>query len=158
MKRKPEDRRIYLYPGEFVTSTDPCTVSTVLGSCVAVCLWDEVRRYGGMTHFILPQEVGNGVSSPRFGNVAIRLTLDGLIDHGSRREDLRAKLFGGATIQGVAAGDVPTLGSRNVTCARQALEHAGIPILAEDVGGTTGRKLRFDTGEGTAWVKLLGDA
>lgn len=152
------ERRIYLYPGEFVTSGDPCSVTTILGSCVAVCLWDEVRRFGGMTHFILPHEVVNGVSSPRFGNVAIRLVLERLVELGSRRTDLRAKIFGGSSIQGAPAAGAPTLGARNVSVARQALEHAAIPIVAEDVGGTAGRKVRFDTADGSVWVKRLGQS
>lgn len=150
-------RRIYLYPGEFATTADPCRVTTVLGSCVAVCLWDEVRRFGGMTHFILPQEVGNGVSSPRFGNVAIRLVLEALEGLGSRRGDLQAKLFGGAAIHGAGSGQALTLGARNVASARHALERAEIPVVAEDVGGTAGRKIRFDTGDGAVWVKRLGE-
>ena len=157
MSEDPSERRIYLYPGEFVTSADPCTVTTVLGSCVAVCLWDEVRRCGGMTHFILPQVVGNGASSPRFGNVAIRLVLSELAEMGSRRRDVRAKLFGGAAIHGAATGDALTLGSRNVESARQALAAADVPVVAEDVGGTGGRKVHFETACGTAWVKNLGE-
>lgn len=156
MTDRPSRSGIYLFPGEFLTSADPCTVTTVLGSCVAVCLWDEVRRRGGVTHFILPYEAGNGVSSPRFGNVAIRLLIDGLVELGSRRDDLRAKLFGGATIHGTGHGDGLTLGARNVTFARRALEDAGIPVIAEDVGGAAGRKIRFQTADGTVWVKTLG--
>lgn len=158
MIEQSAERRIYLYPGEFVTSAEPCSVTTVLGSCVAICLWDEERMFGGMTHFILPHEVSNGVSSPRFGNVAIRLVLGGLAELGSRPRDLRAKLFGGSTIRAAASGAALTLGARNVTSARQALERAAIPIVAEDVGGTAGRKIRFDTGDGTVWVKTLGGA
>lgn len=157
MTEGPAERRIYLYPGEFVTSAEPCTVTTVLGSCVAVCLWDEARRFGGMTHFILPHEVGNGVSSPRFGNVAIRLVLDGLTGLGSRRRDLRAKLFGGASIHGAASGSALALGERNVEAARNALERVEIRVVAEDVGGTKGRKIRFETGVGNVWVKTLGE-
>lgn len=158
MIENPAEHRIYLYPGEFVTSADPCAVTTVLGSCVAVCLWDKVRRFGGMTHFILPHEVGNGLSSPRFGNVAIRLVLEGLADLGSNPRDLQAKLFGGAAIHGAGAGEALTLGARNIAAARHSLEQARIPVVAEDVGGTVGRKIRFDTAEGAVWVKALGGA
>jgi len=156
MIQNPAERRIYLYPGEFVTVRDAYTITTVLGSCVAVCLWDPVRSYGGMTHFILPQVVGNGLSSPRFGNVAIRLVLDGLRELGSRQSDLEAKLFGGSSVQGASTGNALTLGGRNVAAAREALAEAGIRVVAEDVGGERGRKLFFDTGLGTVWMKLLG--
>jgi chemotaxis protein CheD len=158
MIENPAERRIYLYPGEFVTLREAFSVTTVLGSCVAACLWDPVRRFGGMTHFILPHHVGNGVSSPRFGNVAIRLVLDGLRELGCRRGDLEAKLFGGASVQGAASGDALTLGARNVVAAREALEQAGVPVVAEDVGGGRGRKIVFDSAEGTVWMKRLGES
>ena len=156
MIESPSERRIYLYPGEFVTLRETYSVATVLGSCVAACLWDPNRHFGGMTHFILPHHVGNGVSSPRFGNVAIRLVLDGLRSLGSRRGDLEAKLFGGSSVHGTATGDALTLGERNVVAAREALANAGIPVVAEDVGGERGRKIVFDTGDGTVWMKRLG--
>ncbi len=158
MIRNPAERRIYLYPGEFVTLTEACTVTTILGSCVAVCLWDEVRGFAGMTHFILPHEVGNGLSSPRFGNVAIRLVLESLESLGSGRRGLTAKLFGGAAVHGPPPGGASTLGERNVAAARDALARAGIPVVAEDVGGSRGRKIFFETGEGSVWLKLLGGA
>lgn len=148
------ENRIYLYPGEFVTSADPCRITTILGSCVSVCLWDETRGFGGMTHFVLPLDVRNGVSSPRFGNVAIRLVIAALRELGSDPRELEAKLFGGSAMQGARVGSV-SLGEQNVLTARHALAREGIPVVAEDVGGVAGRKILFDTADGSVWVKTL---
>ena len=65
-----EPRGVYLHPGQLVVSAAPCSVSTILGSCVAVCVWDEETGIGGMNHFLLPNFAGRGLSSARFGNVA----------------------------------------------------------------------------------------
>lgn len=155
-RERGEHRRVYLFPGELLVTPDPCTVTTILGSCVAVCLWDPVVGCGGITHFVLPHSVDGRLASPRFGVTAIRLVLDGLADLGSRGQDLEAKVFGGASVQGVAPKEGrPSLGECNVTVARRSLADLGIPILAADVGGGVGRKIRFDTGDGVVWVKRL---
>ena len=150
---------MYLFPGELLVTPGPCTVTTILGSCVAVCVWDPVLRHGGITHFILPHSVDGRLSSPRFGVTAIRRVLNGLTDLGSREELLQAKIFGGACVQGLAPPEGrPALGERNVAAARRALAEAGIPVLAADVGGGVGRKIRFDTADGVVWVKRLDSA
>jgi chemotaxis protein CheD len=154
-------KSVYLYPGDAFVSEVPIELSAILGSCVAVCVWDPDLKIGGMSHYLLPTApttAAPGPSSPlRFGDTAIPSLLASLERLGSRRQNLRAKLFGGATVN---AGSAPqaegTLGLRNVEIARSRLAEAGILIAAEDVGGAAGRKLRFRTDDGTALVKALG--
>ena len=145
----------YVHVGQLFTSPKACTVSTILGSCVSVCLWDPTTGAGGLNHFLLPQCVENGISSPRFGNVAIHRLLDELADLGSPRARLKAKIFGGASVIDAFQGANGSLGMKNVDLARRTLADAGIPIVAEDTGGTQGRKLVFQTGDGTAWVRKI---
>lgn len=145
----------YLYPGELFASAEPTSVTTILGTCVAVCLWDPEREVGGMNHYLLPYVVGAGHSSPRFGSVAIGQLIDRVVALGARRAELRAKVFGGMTSRMNARRDGTDLGTGNVLLARRLLGEAGISIVAEDVGGEKGRKLVFRVRDGTAWVRQL---
>lgn len=145
----------FVHTGEVAVSRERTLYSTVLGSCVSICVWDAVTGAGGINHFLLPDQVSNGISSPRFGNVAVRTLLSRLqaIDVPAAR--LQAKIFGGASVlrPGVPMRDA--LGARNVELARVLLDLAGIPVVAEDVGGDHGRKLIFRTRDGAAWVRKL---
>lgn len=145
--------RIYLHAGQYMATESPSSVSTILGSCVAVCLWDPQSKTGGINHFVLPHFAGSGRLSPRFGNVAIASLIESLCGLGSRTDGLMAKIFGGAGVLGTTNGE--DLGARNVAVARTLLEQEGIPIVGEDVGGSHGRKLIFHTDAGTAWIKRL---
>jgi len=150
-----EGSTIYLHPGQIFASAEPCAVTTILGSCVAVCLWDPHLRVGGANHFLLPDWAGNGHSSARFGNVAIERLIEKVVALGGKRENLQAKLFGGACVIEAFRDRENHLGMKNVQVARRLLEKGGIPVIAEDVGGRQGRKLIFHVNDGTAWVRRL---
>jgi chemotaxis protein CheD len=145
----------YLHAGHIFVSRMPCRVTTILGSCVAVGLWDPVTRVGGLNHFLLPQYTENGLSSPRFGNVAIHKLIEAIVAAGGRRKQFKAKLFGGACVLQAFQRGSGRLGERNVHVARAVLAEEGIPVCAEDVEGERGRKLIFQTHDGTAWVRSL---
>lgn len=145
----------YLHAGHIFVSRVPCRVTTILGSCVAVGLWDPVTRVGGLNHFLLPQWTDNGLSTPRFGNVAVHKLIEELVRLGGRRKQFKAKLFGGACVLQAFQKGGGQLGGRNVQVARDVLDAEGIPVLAEDVEGERGRKLIFQTHDGTAWVRSL---
>lgn len=132
----------FLQPGYIYFSKTPAIVRTVLGSCVAVTLWDKVQQYGGMNHFLHPWTKDPSEATPQFGNVATAALLQIMEDAGCRREDIVAQITGGATPDGASASDV---GQGNVQVAREILSRKGIPVLSEDIGGTMGRKIVFDT-------------
>jgi chemotaxis protein CheD len=136
-------------------SGEPAEATTILGSCVAVCLWDRRLRIGGANHFLLPRGAGHGHDSARFGNVAVDRLLAELAALGSQAVDLQAKVFGGAAVIDVFRGREGHLGSDNVDLARARLKEEGIPIVAEDVGGHRGRKVIFQTDSGIALVRLV---
>lgn len=146
---------VYLHPGQLLVSGEPYSVTTILGSCVAVCIHDALLNIGGIAHFILPLRVGNGEFLPRFGNVAIQKLIDGLMNIGSQKRNLQAKLFGGACVVPAFRGRDKYLGTQNFELAREVLKDEGIDIIAEDVGGLRARKLVFNLHDGTAWVKVL---
>jgi chemotaxis protein CheD len=146
---------VYLHPGELFACAEPRKVTTILGSCVAACVFDPAMRVGGLTHHLLPYGAP-GVERPgRFGNLALPALVDRLAALGARPWELRAKLFGGSCVLEAFRGDGEHLGARNVEVAREALDALGIRVVAEDVGGPRGRRLLFDTGDGTALVRLL---
>lgn len=145
----------YLHPGRVFASSEPHQVTTVLGSCVAVCIWDPRRAIGGVTHYQLPSWAGGSQSSTKFGNVAVTQLIDRLLQSGGIARNLRAKVFGGACVLEAFRNAESHLGAMNVQMAETLLADAGIPIVARDVGGHKGRKLVFQTDDGAAWVKSL---
>jgi len=144
--------QVYLHAGQLASASRPTAVVTVLGSCVAVCLYDPVARVGGANHFLLPHHVERE-RSPRFGTVAVPELVAAVVRAGASRNALVAKVFGGASVLGGTQGR--RLGEENATLALRLLEEAHIQVLDRDLGGTRGRKLVFLTDTGTVWVRQL---
>jgi chemotaxis protein CheD len=145
----------YLHPGQIFVSAEGHAVTTILGSCVSVCLWDPISEIGGINHFLLPFDAGNGQASARFGNLAMRELIDKLLAIGAEQDQLQAKLFGGACVLEAFRNGENHLGSQNVEVARKMLAALNVPIIGEDVEGRNGRKLIFHTDTGSAWIKRL---
>ena len=141
----------FLYPGTIFAEPLEYQISTVLGSCVAVCLWDRVIRRGGMNHIMLPLWNGEGLATPKYGNIAMEKLLAKVLSVGCRREQLVAKVFGGANVSGTGL-EVFMIGDRNVTLAFEMLEEFRVPVVAKDVGGRVGRKIIMNTGSGVVLV------
>lgn len=148
------EKNHYLMAGNIFAHRLPHCVTTVLGSCVSVCLWDQRQRFGGMNHFMLPFWNGEGLASPRYGNIAVSKLIERLQDLGAERRDLRAKVFGGGVVLNVT-NPFMNIGERNILVAEDVLRNEGIPILSADTGGKVGRKLIFNTGTGMVLVKKL---
>jgi len=151
----PAPDELYLHPGRVLASRASLRITTILGSCVAVCIWDRALTGGGMNHFVLPENGDEAAASPRFARPAILRLLEELRGLGSRTGDLWAKVFGGASLMPASGKPQAPLGLLNVEKARRVLAAEGIPVVAEDVGETRGRKLVFHTGDGSAWVRRL---
>jgi chemotaxis protein CheD len=148
----PPETQVSLMQGDVHCSADPKVLATVLGSCVAVCLWDKVRGIGGMNHFVLPV-AHPGDRSTRYGDVAIDELEAGLSRLGSRIADLQAKVFGGAAVLPFGGGQ--TFGSNNVQLALERLRRDRIRIAAQRTGGVRGQQVRFHTFTGEAFVRYL---
>lgn len=141
-------REHYLYPGMMFAEPEPHRITTVLGSCVSVCLFDPVLRIGGINHYMLPLWNGTGLSTPRYGNIAIDSLIDRLQGFGCFVNRMQAKIFGGAAMWDNADRFI-SVGAGNIDLAWRILEQYGIPVVAKDLGGGAGRKIIFfsDTGE-----------
>ncbi len=143
--------------GEYaVANRDDAVISTLLGSCVACCLWDENAKAGGMNHLLLAGErVGSGQGYDVAGVAEMELLINGIIKMGGRRERLQAKVFGGAQMLG---GLSRGIGDMNSEFAFNYLKQEGIPCLNASVGGQQARALKFWPASGRVSMKLVSDA
>ena len=126
-----------------------------LGSCLAIALHEERSSIGGLAHVMLPSgdAVANAEAKPgKYADTAIRALLRRMVERGASYTDVEAKLVGGSDMfEFESFGD--GVGQRNVAAARAELEKLGVPIVAEDVGGSHGRTVEFTPGTGTLIVK-----
>lgn len=144
----------YLHPGQLLAFCGPAVMSTVLGSCVTVCLYDAQAEAGGMNHFVLPEGLASDRDSARYAIPACERLLERVLELGAHRARLRAKLFGGASALARPLGR-KSVGEGNVEAARAWLERERIALEAIEVGGEFGRRLAFELPSGAAWVRLL---
>ena len=136
-----------LWAGDIVAETAPVRMNTVLGSCVAVCLYDAALRFGGMNHYLVPR----GGQAAIHGDWSIPSLVGRLESLGSSPRRLQAKVFGGGSPLRLA-NDELAVGAGNVAIAHEVLGHFGIPIVAERVRHTGGMRLYFENWTGTVWV------
>ncbi len=145
---------VYITQGQHAVGRDQdMVVSTILGSCVSICLWDPEAGVGGMNHLLLPDMRQNNATITA-GAADMDLLINRMMPFGAERPRLRAKLFGGSSM----LGGRTDIGSRNVDFARRYLRTEGIPCDAEDVGGTKARRLKFWPATGVARMKLVEEA
>ena len=140
-------KKLFLYPAALYAESEPTQVITILGSCVAVCLWDPVLEIGGINHFMLPLWNGQGLASPRYGNIAIEKLISSMEYMGSKKINLKAKIFGGAEVIETGIKQFH-IGKRNIELAKEVLKNENIPIISSSLGGKLGRKILFFTQTG----------
>lgn len=141
--------------GEYAVSENPDEIiSTLLGSCVGVCLHDPSTGTGGMNHILLPDNVGHASNSASIGVNAMELLINAMIKIGANRSQLQAKVFGGSCmVKGLSS-----IGARNVEFVNEFLKAENIPMIGGDTGGDEGRRIQFWPHSGAARQKLLGAA
>lgn len=142
---------IYLNPGELVFATTPHKIKTILGSCVAVAIFDKVKKVGGMCHYLLPESEKN--NSVKYGNVAISLLLNKFYKIQSEKKDLVANIIGGSLIL-ENQNEIFFIGDRNVDIAFKILREKNIYIYFTETGGNKGRTVTFNTHTGDIHVKI----
>jgi chemotaxis protein CheD len=147
-------KEVFLHPGQIYAEPMPTKVITVLGSCVAVCIYDPVQKIGGMNHYMLPLWNGDGLPSPKYGNIAIPKLIEKMLLNGCRRENLKAKIFGGAAVINNNNGLI-AVGDRNIALAKDMLKMERIEIVAASLGDVFGRKILFNTYTGEVLMKKV---
>lgn len=136
--------RFYLYPGKLAVFKEETIISTLLGSCVAVALYDPKTKIGGLNHYLLPEPTPYDPVTSRYGTVAISELITELQKLGATIDHLQAKIYGGGNvIQNALNG--PSIGELNIAVAEKILKHLHIPIVERNVGGTRARTIKFNT-------------
>ena len=161
MKKRPDvDLSVVnLHPGELFVARRPTLISTILGSCVSVCLFCARQKIGAMCHGVLPVSPNqDSADSFRFVETSIHYMVACLTSDRKlcNRAGLIAKIFGGAdvlTVRPASAGGLPSVGSLNIQAARAALEREDVPVLVEKVGGVVGCKMFFYTHTGEVLLR-----
>jgi len=145
----------FIHVGEIFVGARPTEISTVLGSCIAVCLYDKVEQIGGMNHYLVPLWNENGLQSPKYGNISIPKLIDNMLNIGCEKYNLEAKIFGGGNVINVSQEDM-MIGRKNILIAKEILREYNIKITAQDVGGTRGRKILMRSDTGKIFLKYTG--
>ncbi|MFA5340354.1 MAG: chemotaxis protein CheD [Clostridia bacterium] len=128
-------------------------ISYALGSCVGICLYDKASKVAGLSHILLPDSsTYKEVEPKKFADTAIKMLIDKMIIAGCRRNNLTAKIAGGANMFSWSG---ETVGDKNIKAVQIQLMKHGIPILAKDVGGDYGRTVSICAETGTVTIKAL---
>lgn len=143
-------------PGEFYVSKNNEFISTVLGSCIAACVYDEILGIGGINHFMLPiqkTQESNGAHSLscRYGNWAMEYLINEVLKNGASRRNLKIKLFGGGQI----IRSMTDIGLGNISFSNAYVKAEGLNLVAHDMGGPWPRKIFFHPQTGKVYVKKL---
>lgn len=155
-ERPIREMRINVVQGTSHVTDDPgIMLTTVLGSCVACCLFDPHARIGGMNHFLLaePREgvVSGSAEAERYGLFAMELLVNEMLHAGARRDRLRAHLYGGANLH---AG-MQAIGTTNAGFARAFLTNDRIPLAYSHLGGNQARRVDFRATVGQARCRVV---
>jgi chemotaxis protein CheD len=156
--------RVTIDPGEYYSTGKAGVISTLLGSCIAACLYDPRNRLIGMNHFMLSnpryaKDMPIHVSEAgRYGIHAMELLINDMMAKGTNRRLLRAKIFGGATLMNPESenGNFLCVGQVNCQFIREFLDAEGIPVDAADLGGKFGRVIHFANGDFSVHRRTIG--
>jgi len=149
----PNLKKINIHIGGVFSSREPAVIRTVLGSCIAACLFDPIALVGGMNHFMLPS--GENAEDPtRFGVHAMEVLINQVMQLGGERRRLQAKIFGGADVLRLQGNHI-RVAERNRQFIQQFLEIEAIPILAQKIGGFDPLQVYFFTHTSKVMVRPL---
>jgi chemotaxis protein CheD len=151
--------RIQVAMGQGAVARAPHVISSLgLGSCVAVILYDTQRRIGGLAHIMLPDSASvNGRRTPyQCADTAIATLLKRLRSNGAARQDIVAKIVGGARMFSFYEDSNTSIGEQNIRSVRHILRTEQIPLVGEDTGGRHGRSVEFHLDSGRVIVTAIG--
>jgi len=135
-----------------ISDNSNALITGALGSCVAITLYDRRQKLGGMLHYILPENPG-GKEKAKYADTGIKLLLEKMLALNARKEDLEAKMIGGAIMFAEFMDDVEnSIGKRNVKKGKETLKKLEIKLSAQDIGGNYGRSIRFQLLNGNVYI------
>ncbi len=130
-------------------------LSSVLGSCIGVAIYHPRMQVGAMAHVVLPDSNGRIGTPGKFADTAVPYLIEQLRRKGVPPTGLVAKITGGACMFGV--GGPLQIGDMNIKAVSDALNAANVRLEAQDVGGTSGRRVTFEVGSGKMTVATVGN-
>lgn len=148
---------VFLYPGRLYISEKETLITTILGSCVSVCMCDYISKICGINHYLLPLWNGGNSLLLEYGDVAIPRLIEGMLEKGASIDKLSAKVFGGSRLFRPYK-DIPNdfkIGQKNIEIAFDLLSANDIRVLNYDVGGNVGRKIIMSTGNFEVSLKRI---
>jgi len=151
-------QNIYLKPGEIFIAKSPSCVSTVLGSCVSVTMFDRRKEMGGICHAVLPRKTDdNQKNSFQYVDYSLERMAESFIAFKTKCRDVEIKLFGGSDMfeAGGSGSGISMVGKQNIAEALRFIEKNHFRLVASDTGGLLGRKIIFHTHTGAVFLKRL---
>lgn len=146
-----ERPEVTLRAGQFYASREPCVITTVVGSCIALALWDSQARIGGLTHLVIPP-LDDAEEVTRFGAQAIDLLVCAMMKEGADRLRLAATVVGAARLLTIDEGEA-SVAQRTLRFIRDFLRRDGFPLRLDDTGGDAPRRVSFETDTGHTMVR-----
>ena len=145
---------------EMLVAGNPTVITTTVGSCIALCMYDPINRIGGMVHIVLPRKADYSREEKfdtliRYADKAVPALLSKLISRGAKKEFMRAKMAGGANMFPMFTHPILNIGRNNAEVVKKKLAELGVPLVAEDIGGNHGRIVEFDAGSGIMRVNTI---
>jgi chemotaxis protein CheD len=138
------------------TGANPAVLRTILGSCIGICIYDKEKKTGGLAHILLP-ECTSSDKPEKYADTAIPLLINILIKAGCKKENMSAKISGGASMFKFNSNiSLSQIGEKNIEMTIKQLEENHIPIMAVDVGGNSGRVIDFHLEDGRLKVRAGG--
>jgi chemotaxis protein CheD len=152
----PTMKEVRVAMAEMKIESKPIELVTSVGSCVAICLYDSTNRCGGLAHIMLPNSaIAPQDSLPcKFADTAVPALAKAVQKSSGKEACLSAKIAGGANIFSNLNNNGPTIGMKNVDAVKAALSANKIRLVAEDVGGSYGRRIAFNIGTGIATIRI----
>lgn len=147
-------------PGEFYATKDDVILSTVLGSCISVILYDEKSKVAGLNHFMLPgNKKGDEIPmvDAKYGIHAMELLINAMYKQGASKERLKAKVFGGGSVLAGTARSTIRVPEENIEFTFAFLQTERIPVISSDVGGNRARKIFLFPSNFRVILKRLSD-
>lgn len=148
-------QEVFLHPGEYLFSSSGERIGTLLGSCIAICLWHPILHIGGMCHFVLPSQgkKASRVLNGRYADEALAMFIASAVQHSTELKQYRASIYGGANVvASLVKEDEDSIGERNAAVAMELLMAQRVAIGIVDVGESWPRRISFDLSNGEVIV------
>jgi chemotaxis protein CheD len=152
---------VYLHPGEIFFSNKPSMVSTVLGSCLSITMFDDRTKFGAISHCQLPickganKHCRNCIAPYKFVECTIKNMITKFEENKINRYDLAVKIFGGADVFSNEEGLFLDVGKQNIITAKKEIIDYKLNLVAMDVGGNEGRQIIFTTNNGDIFLHRI---